>query len=293
MLVMSVSPVSVSSLFKITQYPFDISDPIFTRYPLFKLGVHSGVRHYAQQLAPLVEQLVISTAPHGTNWVLSAPPYKVIPAAANFLCWNIYDVLREKFAASNNLSLIDIRERKGSASNVSTDHITNFYDYSKFSKEDRIKTRERESANIIHENGFRDRAVIFINDIKVTGAQQRVMHGYFSSVKATTVHWVYLIDVEPSIGACHPQLENEINYSALASFEEYAHLLATENMCYTSKCIWRLFAYSVEELEQIFSMLEIDHKEKILELALAEDFFHADFFVDKIKLLKAHCEYAT
>ena len=279
---------TVLSLHRITQLPLDLSDPVYRQYPLLKLGVGDSVTHYAQQLVPLAAQLIAAT-PELKDWVLTSPPYHVIPSAADLLCWQVCELLKNTLPEPFTVSVIDIRETRRDSQSQDRASIKKNYDYSKLSWEDRKKSRERTSQYIIPEPKFRDRPAIFVNDINVTGAQQRVMESYFERVGAARVDWLYAIDVEASIGKSEPQLENAINYSSHASLEEFERILTSENIQYTSKCIWRLFGYGLEEMERLFRSLDGSRKAEILDLVVREGRFNSAYFQEKVELLRDSC----
>src|SRR6185437_11188905 len=89
------------------------------------------------------------------------------------------------------------------------------------------------------------------------------------------------------IAAAQPELEYAINHSSIAGFEEFADLLATRNLEYTSRCITRLLSYDLSKLTKLFQMLDLSRKKTILELAMAEGRFSGDYFKEKIDLLKS------
>ena len=273
---------TVSSLHRITKLPIDLNNPFYTHYPSLKLGVDESVVHYGKLLAPVAKQLILANLDY-TDWVLTAPAYNALPAAANLLCWCVYDLLKDQLPPSITLSVLDIHESNRFLEPESQKKAD---DYSKLSQEERIKSRERSNQFIIPEPAFCDRAVIFVNDINVTGTQQKFMQRYFESVQAAIVQWLYVIDVEKSIGESEPQLEYSINYSKIASFEEFAQIIAHANIQYTAKCVWRLLAYSVPELDQLFRTLDDNRKSRILQLALEEGLSKKEIFQKKIALLK-------
>lgn len=276
---------TVSSLHRITELPIDLKNPFYTYYPSLKLGVDESVVHYGKLLAPMAKQLILANLDY-TDWVLTAPAYNALPAAANLLCWCVYDLLKNQLPSSITLSVLDIRESDRFLEPESQKKVD---DYSKLSQKERIKSRERSNQFIIPQPAFRDRAVIFVNDINVTGTQQHFMEHYFERVQAAIVQWLYVIDVEKSIGEAEPQLEYSINYAKIASFEEFTQIIAHANIKYTAKCIWRLFAYSVQELDQLFRTLDSSRSSRILELTLQEGRFKGDSFKEKMDLLRAYC----
>jgi len=260
----------------------DLSDPICEHYSLFKMGVHSHVLHYAQMLAPLVADL-ISANPAPPNWVLTSPTHHAIPCAANLLCWCIADILKPTIAPP----VVDIRHQHAAAAPQGSFDTTKYYDYSQLSWSDRIKSLQYSNHLMAKDARFSGRAVVFINDISVTGSQQRDMQFYFQSVNAATVHWLYIIGVEESIGKSEPQLEYSINNATKLSIEEFGRILAEEDIRYTTKCIWRLMAYETSDLERLLNRLDAERRSAILRLVLEEGRFDGDSFREKIELLRA------
>ena len=100
---------TVSSLYRLTRWPVDDRADILASYPALKLGERESTVHYARRLAPVATAL-IAAHPHATDWTLTAPPYHAIPAAANFLCREIFDLLKDSFGSPLKLSLLDIEE---------------------------------------------------------------------------------------------------------------------------------------------------------------------------------------
>ena len=72
---------------------------------------------------------------------------------------------------------------------------------------------------VVKDWNFRHRHVIFVNDINVSGAQQRAMTRYFAELETATVQWLYVIDVDNAIAASNPQVEHTINNLNLGSLK--------------------------------------------------------------------------
>jgi hypothetical protein len=272
----------------------DLSEPIYAHYSLFKMGVRRNVLHYAEMLAPLAADLITANgAP--ADWILTSPPHHAIPCAANLLCWCIADVLKQgvsrgRWPVTIAPSVVAIRYQHGiAASPDSYDH-AKYDDYSQLSWSDRVKSLQYPKHLMVKDATFAGRAVVFVNDINVTAAQQHDMQLYFQSVSAATVHWLYIIDVEESIGKAEPQLEYSINNAAKLSDEEFGRLLADEDIRYTTKCIWRLMAYETHDLERLLRGLDADRRSTILRLVVEEGRFEGDSFREKIELLRTGCK---
>lgn len=273
----------VVSLHQIRQLPLDKSKPVYAEYAAFKLGVKRSARHFARQLAPLTRQLVTDNAQY-TEWVLTAPALTGAPAGANLLCWNLNEMLREEMPGGTTLQQIDIHDEREAEAVVDPQVLRRHYDYAKLSFEKRVKERER--SKHAPDSRFAGRAVLFVNDILVTGAHQCTMKRYFESVGAAAVWWLYLIDVDPEIGKAEPELEWEINYS---SFEVFAQLVSQEEIDYTGKCLQKLFHYNRVEFEQILDQLDAARRAKILQLALEERFESVESFQENLELVRLAC----
>src|SRR5207248_6129898 len=73
---------------------------------------------------------------------------------------------------------------------------------------------------------FRGRGVLFINDINVTGTQQKYARLTLDSVQPALVHWLYIFQVDLDLGRSHPEIEYNLNYLNIDSFEDFAEILA-------------------------------------------------------------------
>jgi hypothetical protein len=252
-----------TSLHRIDELPFDPKSEIFRHYPAFKLGVTASVRHYAQLLLPLLKGIVETDS----GWVMTSPALaSQTPAAANLLCWELGN--------STELPVIDIQYDNEATASI---------DYAKLDLGDRVTARERLSSRLIPEAGFQGRPVVFINDICVTGTQQRALQQYFDSVGATRVSWLYLIVVDPEIGKAQPELEWQINF---APFEELLRLVSREEIQFTGKCVLKLLQLSIEELDQVLRALDRKRSSQLLELAVRNGFEDMDGFREKVKLIR-------
>lgn len=274
---------TTTALHRLTRWPVDDRDELFARYPSLKLGVRESTVHYAKRLTPLAEALIVSD-PRPAHWALTAPPYHAIPAAANLLCLEMFHLLQARLPTALDLSLIEIAEHPHGCHDDEAPA-----DYARLDFRQRRESRERSASALLDHPGLSGRSVIFVNDINVTGAQQRVMHRYFERSGVTAIHWLYIIDVEESLGKREPQIEYMINSSKLATFEEFIHVMAADNISFTSKCIARVFSYDDEQLTKLFQALPARRRSIILELAVQDARYRGGYFKKRIDLLSSLC----
>src|SRR5262249_15937483 len=141
------------------------------------------------------------------DWILTSSAITAqTPAAANLLGWELLDLYEREPVALGNISLIDIYH-EGESRWIDWKDPNKSQDYARLEFADRVTEQDRISRCLVHNPGFIGQQVLFINDIRITGAQQRAMQKYFEDVKATSVKWLYLIVTDPEIGRAEPKIE--------------------------------------------------------------------------------------
>ena len=270
---------SESSLYTIDHLPIDLPKDAMIHYSKMKLGSQESARYFAKLLAPMVSD-VIRSSPEQNDWVLTSPPLINICSGANWMCHHVYHLLKNSSSipARIHLSMVEIQVSGEALSNPLTTP------YSQLSVEERIASRQRDKQPLMHEEDFHGRAVVIINDINVSGTQQRFLETHFSKVSPAMIHWRYVINVDPLLGQAEPRLEYQLNSSSLGSLQEFTDLLIHEKMEYTGQCLWRLFTLPTEELEKISARLSPDQISKLLELAKIEDRWNDELLTLERKL---------
>ena len=135
---------------------------------------------------------------------------------------------------------------------------------------------------------FRDRAVLFINDINVTGTQQSFMQKAFEAVEPASVDWLYIIQVDPGLGRSNPELEYALNHLRLETFEGLAEVVARAEIDLTCRCIRRLLDYPAAQLELLFRALSDTRRRSLYDLATQEGIYTGADHEAKLALLREH-----
>jgi len=263
-------PDDVSALHTIASLSLDPALPLFKHYPAMKLGVRESIRFYAALLLPLAEK-VVASRPEITEWVVTAPPLYAIPAGANLIAWEVFRLLAEKSSSNASLRSVDLHYSLPFAPVI---HNTVANDQSRLSVASRDQSRR-----MLHEGkwspkpdpaDFRGRGVIFINDINVTGTQQKYARLTLDSVEPAAVHWLYIFQVDPDLGRSHPEIEFNLNYLNINSFEDFTQILASADIDYTSRAVARLFDYPAGDLQPFFRSLDRARGAQLRQLAIQE-----------------------
>ncbi|MEA2164758.1 MAG: hypothetical protein QOK37_2885 [Thermoanaerobaculia bacterium] len=263
-------PDGVTALHTIATLSLDSELPLFAYYPAMKMGVRESVRFYAALLLPLAETIVASH-PEITEWVVTAPPLYAIPAGANLIAWEVFRLLTAGGSRDVVMRSVDLRY---SLPYLPVIRNTRTNDQSSSSVATRIQSRRQ-----LHEgkwapkpdpSDFRDRGVLFINDINVTGTQQKYARLTLDRVQPALVHWLYIFQVDPDLGRAHPEIEYNLNYLNLDTFDDFAEAVANADIDFSSRAVGRLFDYPIDKLAPLFRSLDPSRRARLHQLAIQE-----------------------
>jgi len=272
----------VSALHTLRELPLDPEFPLFRHYPAMKLGVRESIREYGRLLMPLARD-VIARRPESTDWMVTGPPFFVVPSGANLMAWEVYRLLARELPSYLSLRAVDVHLLLPPFSPVRED-------YSKSGVKARIENRRRlqggDQGLKLDPAVFRGRAVLFINDINVTGTQQSFMQQAFEAVGPTSVDWLYVIQVDLSLGRSKPELEYALNHLSLGTFEAFEELVRRADIDFTGACIRRLFAYPTDRLEPLFRALDDTRRRRLYALATREGIYTRADDLAKLALLR-------
>lgn len=277
----------VSALHIVNELPLDPDFPLFQHYPTMKLGVRESVREYGRLLLPLAREAV-ARRPESADWVITAPPFFAVPAGANLVAGEICRQLTAALPSHVSLRATDLRltvPTGDALKNVRAD------DYSSKGVEARIEERRRlfdDRTPAFDPAVFRGRAVLFVNDINVTGTQQSFMQQAFEAAGPSSVDWLYIIQVDPRIGRSNPELEHTLNHFHLETFEAFAEVVARADIDFTSRCVRRLLAYPAARLEPLFRALNDTRRRRLYDLATEERVYTRAEDVATLALLREH-----
>ncbi len=286
-------PVVLSCLKSINSLPLDLCDGLFSHYPAMKMGIASAVSFYADKLYDKIVALIEDT-PQCARWVITGPPLKFTPSGANLMAWQVFKKFQNSDKYADRVSLVDLKLPR---SPMVIDDAKDFADSHNYCSKDvaqRIKQREQEYAQgddiQARSAVFKDRGVIVINDIRVTGTQQHFMQKSFDQVPLTCLHWLYIFAVDEPLGQAEPQIEAQINFSRLQSLDDFCQLLWTPEIDYTSKCVARLFTYDYDDFATLVNPLSDQRLRYIIASANAEGRYEGEYFKDKFALLQQLCQ---
>lgn len=274
------------SLHVVETVPADYGEDIFAHYPGLKLGLRESVEYYGARLSRLAEEVITQAGPGPADWVITGPAYHILPGGPNLLCSYIHHDLKNNLPESISLSQVVIPDKTADREIKDWDALNKYHNYSTFTEQERSELYRQSPEPALEPRDFRGRSILFVNDIRVTGTHERYLQAAFEKMDPPQVCWLYVLTVDPDLASAQPEIEFAINHSRIAGFEEFAELIATRELEYTSRCITRLLSYEMPELENLIQRLDPERRETILDLALAEGRFSGDYFREKIRFLR-------
>ena len=255
------------ALHTISALPLDPQFPLFRHYPAMKLGARAAVDCFVALLVPRVRALL---AEHAADWVVTVPPRFVLPAGANLLARGVCHELARLDGRAP--PLVELRY---SAPDPDTQHLEMpAADYSRAGVADRKKSRaqlyEGRSRIAIDAAEFRGRAVLFVNDINVTGTQQLFMRRALAPSEPASLHWLHVLQVDPELGRAQPELEYTLNHLHLAGFAEFAELVADPATEHTARCADRILGGEPAALAPVLRRLGTARAARLVEQIAGE-----------------------
>ncbi|MGH9420451.1 MAG: hypothetical protein ACRD3J_10780 [Thermoanaerobaculia bacterium] len=227
----------------------------------------------------------MTSEPETTDWIITAPPLRAVPSGANLIAWEVYRILGNP--SGKNLRVIDLRYTMPNPLSLIFSEAS---DLSRSGVEARISNRrsllEGKGAPKPDPADFRGRGVIVINDINVTGTQQRFLQKVIEPVEPASIHWLYIIQVDAALGLANPEIEYSLNNLSLQSFEELARIVSSADVDYTSRCITRHFRYPEDMLKPLIESLDGARRTRLRQLVDDEGAYTGGEIASKVALLR-------
>jgi hypothetical protein len=280
-------PSTISALKHLVQAPDIYDGEIFQRYPGMKLGYETDVDFFAGKLCELAMRVVASDA-GADAWMLTAPAYHHLPSAANLLAERLHAMLRHRGVV---WPLVELRLLPEQVAIHSLEEFRRSYEYSRSPVTQRIAERKRlHDATRLDSDWqrFAGRRVMVVNDIHVTGTQQRFMHSSLAAAGATACLWLYIFHVDGELARTYPEVEHRINNCNLADLDSYASVLASTSTRHTARCLSRLFNEDLDNFRYLVFAIPPQSRERIYHAAMCEGRYDIPLFAEKMRLLNSN-----
>ncbi|MBC3872755.1 phosphoribosyltransferase family protein [Undibacterium flavidum] len=248
-----------------------LAQDLYRLYPGMKFGLLENIDFFSakltekltNKLTPILNQGSTSLHTNSKEWIITAPAFYHLPAAANLLAINIHRRLQQ---AGFNIRLIvpTLYQDPALVGDSQTFSMSN--NYSKHSRELRYAHRlqyyrVRDEANLRAQ--FHNQQVIVINDIYVTGIQQMIMQQLFDHWQIASCDWLYIFKVEETLAQQYPELEYQLNTSQYKDLSSYAALLNKTELHLTKRCVAHLLEQELNDFKYLMMQLNPNIQAKL------------------------------
>lgn len=275
----------IHALEEVNSLPLELDQPRYRHYPGMKLGHLPDIHFFARQLSELIHVILQQQKDQKNDWVLTAPAFYQLPAAANLIARQIQDLLQQR---GISIPLVEPRLSPQQVEIRTREDIKNYNNYSKNNLQQRIAERQRVQQHLDSNSllpQFQQKSVMVINDINVTGTQQQFMQARFEQLQARECTWLYIFTVDKSLAHRYPDIEYQINSSRWQSLDQFAELLCDQKTSPTARCLGRVFNETLADFRYLINALDRDTRQKIYALAQLERRYNGPLFADKMQFL--------
>ena len=244
-----------------------LTQDLYRLYPGMKFGLLEHIDFFSARLTVKLLQILndrdASLKNNWQNWIITAPAFYHLPAAANLLAKNIQCRLQQ-LGCDIRLIFPKLSQESNLVGDSRTFAMSN--NYSKHSRE--LRYAHRLQNYRIHDEinlqaQFHQQHVIVINDIYVTGVQQMIMQQLFHRWQIASCNWLYIFKVEEHLAQQNPEIEHQLNTSQYRDLASYTELLNQKGLHLTRRCIAHLLEKDLNDFNYVITRLPPEILEKI------------------------------
>lgn len=206
-------------------------------YSKFKFGDKDAAREFGYALAKsFVKSVVFNAAIFSKKqMVIISSPYCFIPTATFAMKNYFVQFLNQELVQRNFPVLQETKIHRT---------ITYKEDYGELSAEERMKLISKDGFEI--DLGFiKDKFLIFLDDIKITGSHERVIERMMTEQQITNDHaFVYFAELIDS--SINPKVENYLNYYYVKNLLDLDKIIKNKNFLFNTRVVKYILNYKDE-----------------------------------------------
>lgn len=209
-------------------------------YSRLKLGCKTDVDIFAIRM---VEELLLIDDLKDDDWLVTGLPLTALPSAANLLATQVVEYLH--LHNRSNVSLKNLRKRSD----------LDLFPHGHFANLDgagRSAVLARSATDKwLRDGTFVGRSVIVVDDVRVTGANERALRLFFESLGTQRVFWAYLLDLKIDRDSEPGVEEPRLNSLYFDGIKDIAQVLRTFDVQPTTRLVWGLFAMAPADFAEV------------------------------------------
>jgi hypothetical protein len=251
------------------EMPFDPKE-----YSLLKFGHDATAKQFGYDLANGFFE-------HHVDQLLSRPTV-VIPSPFNYV-ENAATVMTRYFINRLNHLLVNAN---GEHVDYSIIHRKVSYtnDYGFMTADQRVELLKNDQF-YINEGFYRDKNIIFIDDIRITGTHEKRLRGILSEIDLGSAHPMYLYYAQ-LVGECRPEIEAALNFSTIKSVDDFVELASQPDHNIIVRPIKYLLNMKPCDFGKFLEKMDIKTIQKVYNGSLGEGYYRIPDYQINFQMLR-------
>lgn len=246
-------------------------------YSRFKFGDDIIAKKFGTNLAKNFIHQYLRVHAISKQIVVIASPYSFIPTAT-FSLKNYFVFTLNSWLAENGINVV--QEAKVHR------NVTYKEDYGELNAEERMNLIGNDRFQIDKEF-VRDKALLFIDDIKITGSHEKMILKMVNEYGLSNeIHLLYFAElINKNI---HPNIENQLNYHYIKSIFDLDDIIKSGSFKFNTRVVKYILNYEFS----IFSIFLHNQTDEFIEMlynmAIGNGYHGISAYSENLKFIKAH-----
>jgi hypothetical protein len=242
-------------------------------YSRFKYGSGNIGKKFADEIYPILIDIVQQQIKDGNRVVMYSSPYDYIPTATKTMAFHLYERLKESLSKNgNNLIWGKI--------NRSTTYSIDYGELSAAQREELI------GKDIFSLDSLPDKSdvLIFIDDIKITGTHEKVIVNMLSDLKINNISIFVYYAVLNNKFIC-PTIENKLNYAYVKDTATLLEVIHDSDFVYNTRVVKKILSLEAVDFEYFLDHTDNNIITQIFQLAKGNKYHLLDAYQKNLEKL--------
>ncbi len=261
---------SLHKIYEEGSVPFNIFE-----YSLFKFGDIAYAEKFAKELFDGFIKKHKEWILKNNEIIILPSPYLSIPTASNYLCrYFKRNLNRFLFENEKNVCIESKIYRKQ----------TYVEDYGNMNYEQRVRLISNDTY-YIDRNFIDGKACIFIDDIKITGSHEHVVHKILNDAHVGGA-FLFIYYGELCSNEVNPNIENYFNYSAVKNIDDIVNICFKPTFRFNTRIIKYILQLPQSDFLYVYDKFSTNQKNIFFELLISNNYHQIYEFQSNLKLIK-------
>lgn len=243
-------------------------------YSRFKFGDGEAANHFGHALGLAFIQQYHYQLLCKQQIVVLASPFSGIPTASFYMKNAFVKELNRYLAAEQKNVVEEAKIYRNTTYRI---------DYGNLSAEERIELIGNDSF-YTDVNFLKDKFLIFIDDIRITGSHQKVIELMMAQQQMTNPHcFVYFAELaNPDI---HPSIENYLNYFKVKTPDDLRSFIFSNHFCFNTRVVKFLLSAAPEIFSELMLEAPSNFTENLADWAISNTYHNIPEYLHNFNLL--------